>query len=275
MKIVTSARTCWLQAACLLVSLFSGSLEAQTFGPYTVVRTLGFPPDGIGGLAFGGGYLYSVGDYDGNIHKLDPTTGQVLGSWSVPGGTLHNGWPDDMPTGIAWEGNNLWLSTRTPDGYLRKLSLQSDGQAPVSATYTVPWWPSDVANGNGLLYMQQFSGSIQKFDPVTGTLVGSIPSPHPYIYGMTFDGQNLLMGMGLQGDDTVWVVSPQDGAILDVWHTGVDGILGMAYDPATQSLFIGRLFDITVAQIPEPGTGLLLLAGGVVLVLRRRGTKRK
>ncbi len=92
---------------------------------------------------------------------------------------------------------------------------------------------------------------------------------------MAFDG-HLLMGMGLQGDDSVWVVSPQDGTVLDVWHTGVDGILGMAYDPATQSLFLGHLFDITVAQIPEPGTGVMLVTvGAAVAFVKLRQSKNR
>lgn len=262
-----------------LVCFLFGNGFAQTFGPYVVTRTLASPPGGVGDLEFAGGYLYSLEGYMGNIHKLDPATGNVLADYWVPVGSLHDDLPYDGPTGLAWDGTNMWMATYAPN-YLRKLTLQGAPNVTVDATYSLSSWPMDLAYVNGLLMYPEYPGPIGMFDPVTGTVVGSIPSPSDYIYGLTFDGRNLLAGGGAgAGAGDIWVISPQDGSIVDTWHTGLLGINGLAYDDQTSTLYIAsyNAAGIVVAQIvPEPATWSLLALGVGALLdgcrMRRRSS---
>lgn len=256
-----------------LLGCIGEAAAAQSLGPYTVVRTLPLPSGGIGDLEFAGGYLYSVDDYNGNIHRLDPMTGQVLASWSVPDFSLHNSYPDHMPTGLAWDGTNMWMATRGPN-YLRKLTLSVPPGVSVDAIYTMPSSPQDLAYCNGLLMYPEYLGPIRKVNPATGAAVGSIPSPNSFIYSLTFDGHNLVADAGLQSDDRLWVVSPDDGSIIDIWHTGIGGMTGLAYDSDSRSLYMGYPCGVAVAQIiPEPRPLTFLIGVGVGLSLRNRARR--
>jgi hypothetical protein len=247
----------------------AASYGAQSFGPYTITRTLPSPPGNIGDIEFAQNSLYSLENYNGNIHKIDPVSGNILANFSVPGDSLHDDLPYDGPTGLAYDGTNFWMTTYTPD-YLRKLTLGSPPNVTVNNIYSLSNSPQDLTYANGFLYYPAYSGPICEVNPSTGSVIATIPSPSPYIYGLTFDGQNLLAGYGPSGTGSgkIWVISPGNGTILDTWDTGLDGILGMAYDQSTRTLYIGGGFGIAVAEIPEPATICLFAFAG--LMLRRK-----
>jgi hypothetical protein len=244
----------------LATLLILGELAAysQSFGPYVVNRTFALPRGALGDLAYADGFLYSSDYGYAYIHKQDPNTGQVLQNWA-PLGTIQQ-----LPTGLAWDGSNLWMAIRD-ERRICKLNLPATGNGSVASSFGVPTspgltgWPMDLAYANGYFYYPEYQGPIHKIDATTGVQVGTIPSPSGTVYGLTFDGQNLLASEGLR--DTLWVVSPQDGTILDTWQTGVSGIQGLAYDLTTHSLYMGNYTTVTVAlMVPEPTTQAIFAA---------------
>jgi hypothetical protein len=254
------------------------------FGPYVVIRTLPTSFTGLlGGLTFTGGSLYAL-DTSGNIYQLNPLTGQTLADWSVPGLLIQSG--DENPTGLAWDGNTFWMASYGTQNrnYIRGLTLGSSPIATVNITYhlsiTSPLnWPMDLTYANGSLMYPQYMGPIREFNPATGQVVGSLPSPNNLVYGLTFDSQDLLAAYGPSGSapaGTVWRISAQTGAILDTWQTGAPDIYALAYDQLSQTLFIGtRNNGIIVAQAPEPGSITIGALGMIALLLSKASTKRR
>ena len=228
----------------------------QEFGPYIVTRVLSLPPGGIGGLAFADGYLYSVESYDGNIRRLDPTTGEVLKSYSVPGHSLHDNLPFDGPKGLAWDGSSFYLATSVPN-WLRQLRLGEPSGVTVLSRPSLPGPPGGLTYAEGYLHYAEYLGDICRVDLTTGTLVDTIPSPSDYIYGLTYDGQHLLAAYGPGGVDegTIWAISPKSGAVVDSWVVpGVHGIRGLTYDPVTHTFYVATFSGIIVAQANFPLT---------------------
>jgi glutamine cyclotransferase len=247
------------------------SYGSQGFGPYTITRTIQlYNP---AGLDFIDNYLYSMEDYMGNIHKIDPATGNIVADFWVPGRSLHDDMPYDYPSGLAYDGTNFWMTTYGPSN-LRKLTLGSPPSVTVNAMYSLPDWTADLIYVNGFLYVPvMYESYIYKINPSTGAVVGTIPSPSQTIYGLTFDGQNLIAayGPGGIGSGRIWVISPSDGTIIDEWETGLDVVTrGLAYDRCTDTLYIGTNEGIMVAQTPEPATLFLLGLGGLALLRKRR-----
>jgi DNA-binding beta-propeller fold protein YncE len=210
----------------------------------------------------------------GNISKLDPQTGSVLADYFIPGSSLHDDLPFDQPTGLAWDGTHLYLGTRNPN-FLRTLSIGVPPNVTVDRIDSLSslgpglGWPMDLAYADGSLYYPSYLGGILEIDPATATVLAEIPSPSPFIYGLTFDGQHLLAayGPGGLGSGVIWVLSPTDGSILDTWNTGINSIVGLAYDRSSQTLYIGGGGGITVAsQVREPPS-LVLSAPAILLVL--------
>jgi hypothetical protein len=266
----------------VFVLLLAGAGTARgtpnDFGPYVITRTLtpSYSYGALRGLTFTGGSLYAL-DQSGYIHQLNPLTGQSLMNWYVPG--LNIQYADDNPTGLAWDGNSFWMATYGTQyrNYIRGLTLGSSTNATVTITYQLPTtsviWPMDLTYVNGQLMFPQYSDSIREFNQGTGQLTGSLPSPSGLVYGLTYDGQNLLAGYGLGG--TIWRISTQTGAVLDTWETGVPNIISLAYDQLSQTLFIGTGSSIVVAQAPEPGTLAIGVLGLMALGLAKVSPKRR
>jgi len=239
------------------------------FGPYVVTRTLPVSFINLGGLTFAGGSLYAV-DLVGNIHQLNASTGQSLADWSVPSLDGENA------TGLAWDGNDFLIASYGTSyrQNIRRLTLGTSPSATVSATYALPRlsWPSDLTYADGQLIYPEYLGPIQKLDPATGQLVGSLPSPSDYVYGLTFDGQNFLAGSFF---GTIWRISAETGGILDTWLNVANNIYALAYDESSQSLFIGtRNNGIIVAQVPEPGSREIIALGILGLWFSKLSLKR-
>jgi len=253
-----------LFSAALFVSS-QHSTTGASFGPYQVVRTLPNPGLDIGGLAYYGGYLYSVEQTYANIHQIDPLTGQVLASWSVSGFYP----PSEVPTGLVYDGVSLWLSTRGQENNLRRLSLGIPPNVSFTAQHGLSGWQMDLAYVNGNFMSPEYFGPIRTIDPSTGVIIGSISSPSETIFGLTFDGTALIAGDGFSG--TLWRISPQDGTVLDSWQTEGSNSRGLAYDLTSKALFIGGgSSGIMVAQLPEPGTVALTILGFMLFQVRNR-----
>ncbi len=256
-----------LAALMILADLAACS---QSFGPYQVNRTFTLPNFALGDLAYANGFLYASDYGYAYIHKLDPNTGQVLQNWA-PLGTIQQ-----FPTGLAWDGVNLWMAIRD-ERRIYELNLPLIGAGSVGTSFNVPTspgltgWPMDLTYANGYFYYPEYGGPIHKIDANTGVQVGTIPAPSGTVYGLTFDGQNLLASQGMEPYDTLWVISPQDGRILDTWHTGMSGMVGLAYDLTTQSLYMGNYTTVTVAQlVPEPRSQLIF-AGLIISLASNKG----
>jgi DNA-binding beta-propeller fold protein YncE len=242
-----------------------------TYG--TITRTLPYPPGGVGGLTFSNGFIYSVENYDGNIHKIDPMSGNVVSSYRIPVSSMHNNFFNDLPTGIANDGTDFYLVTNGRDN-LRELSLATEPEANILSTQSLPHWPKGLTYADGYLYYPDYLGPIYKIDPANGRVVSSIPSPSDTVYGLTFDGEYLLAAQGPGGfaHGTFWQISPDTGDIVNTWTKPyLSGIYGLAFDQDTDTLYVGTgrsgIMAMNAAPVPVPaavwlfGSGLIGLIG--------------
>lgn len=90
-----------------------------------------------GGLAYDGSSLWTAGEAEGGgslLHRLDPTTLQVVESYSAPG---------HRPAGVAWDGTALWLCDRD-SGLLVRFDpaggeIVREGRAPAFSPQGLAW----------------------------------------------------------------------------------------------------------------------------------------
>jgi len=147
-----------------------------SFSPYT----------GYGGLAWDGTYLWGM--VEGYVHKLDPSSGEMI-SYLDESSLV-------FPEGLCWDGEYLWTSTYIGDDMIYKIS-------PVSGEVLLSYsFPGDVVHdlaydGSFLWAVDAGSNKVYKINPVNGEVILSFSiknaegSEVPSLSGLAWDGSYL------------------------------------------------------------------------------------
>lgn len=85
----------------------------------TLTFSDGFQPSGI---CWDGSNLWVIDYSQDLINILDPTSGEVLHSFSAP---------DVYPTGLAWDGSGLWIAGHN-SGMLKRIATEGTDQNSLS-----------------------------------------------------------------------------------------------------------------------------------------------
>ena len=88
------------------------------------------------GLAWDGDYLW-IGEEDGKIYRVDPSTGQAIYSFSVPWEYNHN------PRGLAWDGEHIWAGYQNV-GLIKEHDITT-GNALTTFASPSPWGQQGLA----------------------------------------------------------------------------------------------------------------------------------
>lgn len=167
------------------------------------------------GVAMAGAEVWVANYGASTLTKLDRSTGATLGTYPIGAWGL-------APTGIAYDGSTLWVSTATA-----VLNLTTAGQlirsiTPVADPYGIIY---DLVTGY-VWFANHGSNTVVRVTPGTGATatftVGNAP------IGLAWTGERTLWVTN-SGDDTVSELRQSDGTIVATLKTGPMPF-GVAYD---------------------------------------------
>lgn len=226
-----------------------------------LVRTLDTSGLAIGGVAWHQSQLWTV-NQSGIQRRLDPISGQILET--IPTGhSTHNG--------LGSDGSTLYMSYDPGGATLFHYVLNSvefNWPTPTSGARDMTY------QGGGLWYADFDNGQIMKMNPLGGAPLIAPPFAAPGGFGasgLEWDGQHLLFTR--HDGNILYFIRPTDGGVdCQIDMSGFNPTIagGLAWDG--QYLY-GADFDriYVIGVVPEPGTFLLLMAGGLgAMSLRRR-----
>lgn len=180
-------------------------------------------------------------------------TGEVVKSFKTPG---------DFPTGLTFDGENLWLADRKTDllycikpnnGKVLK-TLPAPAYWPVGLTWDgEALWCSDVKGGIPL--SENYNGKIYRIDPETGNLLKTLQAPTSTPRGLAWDGKYLWC---VDNDaNEVVQFSPEDGTTIKSFSSPAGDPRGITFDG--QYLWISdRIKDEIYMVDPETGSVLII-----------------
>ena len=236
------------------------------------------------GLAWDGTYLWEgTGSSINNLFRLDPTTGTVLGTYTVAGGVQ----------GLAWDGRSLWVSTvssgAAPDIYRydRSGTMIEEFQAPSQLTHlgdiesdgtnlwavdsqnqnlykfatpapqvAPPSYPTGVLSVSYQSYSQIQSGSKTYTDSQTASSYSQMPLASSLRYGNVTSGQ-CVSALARGFYDTAGKIHYALEALAE--NNGSTGVTGHGQVSYTQQDVISS----AVAQLPN---GTSINASGTMTV---------
>jgi streptogramin lyase len=152
--------------------------------------------------------------------------GQVIRSFAAPAGT--------QPNGLAWDGNNLWMSSYISQSGIYKLD-PADGTVLHKCTPPVAWhegYGGLAFDGTYLWQADAYGGGIYQLDPTDCSIVHTIPSPGNSPSDLAWDGQNLWVLS--YPEQKMFKLDPTDGSIVDIFYApseiGQAQLAGLTYD---------------------------------------------
>jgi DNA-binding beta-propeller fold protein YncE len=174
---------------------------------------------------------------------------------AVPGDILHSiPVPATCPTGLAWDGNFLWVADRKTD------TLYQVDPADGSVIKSIPspaFWPMGLTWDGMYLWNADIGEEVlYKIDPESGQVVFSISTPCPSPRGLAYDGNNLWLCDDTE--DKIYRVSPEDGTIISSFPSPSSNPTGLSYDG--QYLWVAdRRRDEIYMVAPDRGEVIIIL----------------
>lgn len=182
-----------------------------------------------------------------------PFPGEIVKSFPTPG---------QYPTGIAYDGSNIWLADRKTDliylvdpadgAVLR--SIASPGYWPTGMAWDGSYlWCADIKGGRDV--EEAFEGVIYKLDPSDGTILHTLAAPSSYPADLTWDG-NYLWCVDNESDEIIQF-SPEDGTTIRSFKSPTRNCQGLEYDGTY--LWVGSSARNEIYMVyPKDGTVILV-----------------
>lgn len=150
----------------------------------TPVRSLAVPCDA--GTAFDGTHLYQIAE--ARIDKIDPRSGQVLGSIPAPGG--------GTDSGMAWAEGSLWVGQYRE----RRIHQVDPATGKVLRTIESDRFVTGVTWVDGELWHGTDDGErsdIRRIDPASGAVLERLVMPDGmHVSGLESDGGQVFYAGG-------------------------------------------------------------------------------
>ena len=197
-----------------------GVSRARPFtGVAHVVQTYASPVLRPASIGWDGASIWFVDDRDQMIHKMNPSTWTEVDVLSAPAASY--------AFGLDHDGMTLWGDTDSPE----QLYQMNDSSGVVLNSFASPHGaPNGVACDAGLVWHSGCGADLTLMDPVTGTVVRTIPAPGnrtPRGLEMV-DGSLWVVDANTYPDDAIYRLDPVDGSVLES-YLPVDASFGLIY----------------------------------------------
>lgn len=157
-------------------------------------------------------------------------------SWSFPGEVVKSfPTPGKYPTGIAFDGQNIWVADRKSDliymvnptdGKVIR-SIPSPGYWPTGLAWDgTSLWCADIKGGQDV--EELYEGMIYRLDPGDGTVLQTMAAPSEYPVDLAWDGTYLWCVDN--NSDEIIQFSPKDGTTIRSFKAPTWECQGLEYD---------------------------------------------
>jgi len=177
------------------------------------------------------------------VQALFAYTGEVIKEFDLPG---------SCPTGLTFDGKNLWLADRKAD----KLFCINPKNGKVIKSLDSPaYWSMGLAwDGKTLWNADVNERKIYQIDPQTGTILKTVDSPENSPRGLTWDGKYLWCADNIA--DKIIQFSPDDGTTIREFQSPAKDPRGLCFDG--KYLWISDRIGDEIHMV-DPGSGAVLL----------------
>ncbi|MBO8130424.1 MAG: transglutaminase [Candidatus Marinimicrobia bacterium] len=171
-------------------------------------------------------------------------TGEVEESIKTPG---------NSPTGLAYDGKNLWLADR---GLNKIFCINTITGKVIKEIPSPSYWPMGLAwDGKYLWNADWKTGKIYMIDTKSGIVKRAIDTPTPSPRGLAWDGKYLWLADN--AEDKIIKISPSDGTTIVEFDAPASDPRGLTYDG--KYLWIAdRIQDEIYMMSPDNGEVLIV-----------------
>ena len=140
--------------------------------------------------------------------------------------------PSSWPCGLAWDGNDLWLSDNESDSFYR-LTTEGVVEAAFPLFDSFPSPAGMTWIGNDLWMVNENNARLYKVDGVTGQLLRSLRLPDSIhsdatSWGLAWDGEHLWHSQYGYGE--IFELDTTDGSVISSFAPPDSWIMGIEYD---------------------------------------------
>jgi glutamine cyclotransferase len=224
-------------------------------------------------VTWDGTSIWTTDNTTQTYYKLNPVDGTVLST--IP-------FPDviNFSEGITFDGEYLWTcgweETNGNGSHLFKID-PDNGEILAELDYPGAYnanWPHGITYAGGYIWANNLrTYSLDKINPSTGLLEGSIPAPGEHSIGIAWDGSYFWTNDFQQS--LIFKQNPDNGEIIGSFQSPEYNMRGMEWDGyylwmvnwQAQKIYqvdvgplnVPELIEKTVRIYPNPGNGLFYL----------------
>ncbi len=183
---------------------------------------------------------------------VNAQTGQIIKEFKTVG---------NYPTGITYDGNNIWYADRETD---KIYCVNSETGKLIKEIESPAYWPMGLTWDGKYLWNADFrgrtdiaedrDGMIFKIDPKDGTILKTLRAPSRNPVGLAYDGKYLWLVDDRA--DKVIQFSPEDGATINSFKSPAKDPKGITFDG--KYLWISDRITDEIYMV-DPKTGFVII----------------
>jgi hypothetical protein len=176
---------------------------------------------------------------------LSAFTGEIVKSFDLP---------SSCPTGLTFDGKNLWLADRKTD---QLYCLEKNTGRVVRQIPSPGFWPMGLAwDGHALWVSDRHDGKIYRVDPKSGIILKTVEAPNRSPRDLAWDGKYLWCAD--DGADEIIQFSPEDGTTIKAFKAPSKESRGLTFDG--QYLWVSDRGQDEIYLVDPHSGGIIFIA---------------